>query len=143
MASNHAINYEAVIPDILANLEVVHATMAQYDFDRKLVHLVELRASQINGCAYCVGLHTRQARKDNETNERLDHVIVWLRADCFSAAEKAALEWTEALTYLHADTEYGSIRHKLINHFSTEQIGVLTSAIAMINLWNRFQISKH
>lgn len=143
MNSTTQIAYEAVIPGVLQAMERVHGAMAKHDFDRNLSHLIMLQVSQINGCAYCVDMHTREAREDGETNERLDRVIVWRHVDCFSEAEKAAFEWSEHLTLPDQGTNYGPMREKLRRHFTDEQIGVLTSTIAMINLWNRIQISRH
>lgn len=138
-----AIIYEHVLPQIFQTLGSVHALMAKQGFNAKIIHLVELRASQINQCGYCVKMHTNEARTGGETNERLDSVIVWRHARDFTAQEKAALAWTEALTLLDQRTNYSELRADLREHFSDEDITVLTTAIAMINLWNRFQISKH
>lgn len=108
-----------------------------------LHHLVVLRASQINACAFCVNMHISEARRDGETEARLDRLIVWRHVPDFSDAEKAALAWTEALTVLKEDTQYGLLRLRLREHFSDEQISALTATVAMINLWNRVQISQH
>ena len=97
----------------------------------------------MNGCGYCVQMHTSDARDDGETNERLDQVIVWDQVECFSDAEKAALAWTEALTDLDSQTDFGQLRARLREHFSEKEIGALTAAVAMINLWNRVNISRH
>ena len=91
-------NYQATVPNVMTALSAVHGEMARVELDKKLQHLVELRASQINGCGYCVKLHTGDARRDGETSERLDRLIVWRHVDDFSPAEKAAFAWTEALT---------------------------------------------
>lgn len=138
-----AINYEQEIPDILRSMSSVHNTMETYGFDKTLNHLVLLRASQINSCGYCVEMHTREAREDGETNERLDKVIVWDQVDDFSAREKAALAWTEALTTLSKNNDLGLLRSHLKKHFSDQEIGILTATIAMINLWNRIRVSGH
>ena len=108
-----------------------------------LHHLVVLRASQINACAFCVKMHISEARRDGETEARLDSLIVWRHVKVFSAAEKAALAWTEALTTLKDETEYGLLRVRLREHFNDEQISALSATIGMINLWNRVQISQH
>jgi len=108
-----------------------------------LHHLVVLRASQINACAFCVKMHLSEARRDGETEARLDRLIVWRHVDDFTPAEKAALAWTEALTTLKEDTVFGILRARLREHFNEAQISALTATIAMINLWNRVQISQH
>lgn len=137
------INYQQQIPEVLQAMADVHTAMDALGFDRPLYHLVQLRASQINRCAYCVKMHTREAREDGESSERLDRVVVWEHVDDFNAREKAALAWTEALTVLDAGTDYAALRDRLRAHFSDKEIGVLTSIVAMINLWNRIQVSRH
>jgi AhpD family alkylhydroperoxidase len=107
------------------------------------MHLVELRASQMNFCAFCVKMHIADARKDGETDARLDRLIVWRFVDDFSDAEKAALAWTEALTTLDQTADLASIRADLRTHFNPKQIGALTMLIAQINLWNRVQRSVY
>lgn len=137
------VKYEQVIPDVLEVLAGVHEVMDTHGFDRTIHHLVQLRASQINRCAFCVKMHTKEARRDGETSERLDRVIVWDRVGDFSERERAALAWTEALTLLDPRADLGALRTDLREHFSEEEIGVLTSTVAMINLWNRINISGH
>ena len=142
--SDHAvINYPKEIPAIYQMLGETHGTLDKMDFDRKLSHLVLLRASQLNQCGYCVKMHTREAREDGETNERLDHVIVWPHTDDFTDREKAAFKWTEALTHLENNTDYSTLRAELRMHFSEQEISILTATIVMINLWNRLHVANH
>ncbi len=143
MSDKTAVNYEKEIPGVLQVMAGVHRVMDEHGFDRKIVHLVQLRASQINQCAFCVKMHTREARQDGETNDRLDRVVVWEHVSDFSERERAALAWTEALTVLDKRTDYAALRARLREHFSEQEIGVLTAAVAMINLWNRMQVSRH
>lgn len=143
MTETNPVNYQQEVPDILNSLAAVHPVMDGHGLDRRLQHLLRLRASQINRCAFCVKMHTREAREDGETSDRLDRVIVWDQVHDFSASEKAALAWTEALTLLVPGTDLGPLRSRLREHFSDKDIGALTSEIAMINLWNRIQISGH
>lgn len=137
------VRYDLEIPQVLQSLAGAQETIDDSELGRKLVHLLRLRASQINQCAFCVKMHTREAREDGETNDRLDRVVVWEHVSDFSAAERAALEWTEALTYLRPKTDLAGLRAKLREHFSDKEIGFITSNIAMINLWNRIQASGH
>ncbi|MBX2853837.1 MAG: carboxymuconolactone decarboxylase family protein [Rhodobacteraceae bacterium] len=143
MASDAAINLYEHGQDAFQALQNVENVLAQRDLDVKLKHLVKLRASQINGCAYCVKLHTTEARRDGDSNERLDHVIVWRHTKLFSPAEKAALAWTEALTSPSPATDSAPLRRELREHFSDSEITTLTAVVGMINLWNRVQISQH
>jgi AhpD family alkylhydroperoxidase len=131
------------IPAILQSLTEVERTIAAHGFDRTIYHLVKLRASQINRCGFCIKLHIREAREDGETNERLERVIVFDQVDDFSEREKAALAWTEALTVLDRKTDLAALRTRLRQSFTEKEIATLTAITAMINLWNRIQISSH
>ncbi|HKV00374.1 MAG TPA: carboxymuconolactone decarboxylase family protein [Vineibacter sp.] len=143
MSETSAVKYEQVMGDVLQAMAGVHKVMDTHGFDRTLQHLVQLRASQINGCAFCIKMHTREARQDGETSDRLDRVIVWRHVHDFTEREKAALAWTEALTVIDGKADLAPIRARLRQHFSEEEIGVLTAIVAMINLWNRIQVSRH
>ena len=109
--------------------------------DPKLRALVEMRVSQINGCAFCLDMHATDARKLGERQQRLDCLPAWGECELFDAAEKAALAWAEALTdvsHTHApDEAYDA----LTGHFSEQQIVDLTLIVAMINCWNRIAIA--
>lgn len=141
--NSNVIAYEQHVEQIYMALVAVEEKLAEAGIDPLIKHLVKLRASQINGCAFCVDMHTREARNDGETNTRLDRLIVWRHVSDFSAAEKAALAWAEALTVVKEETNYEALRAELFSHYSEQEISVLTSVIAMINLWNRLQVSKH
>lgn len=143
MSDTSAVRYEKEMPGVLQAMSDVHKAMDTQGLDRTIHHLVQLRASQINRCAYCVKMHTSEAREDGESSERLDRLLVWDLVDDFSEREKAALAWTEALTQLHARQAPGPLRVRLREHFSDKEISILTATIAMINLWNRIQASRH
>lgn len=143
MSATQPVNYQKAVPDVLQALGAVHGVIDGHGLDRTLHHLVQLRASQINGCAFCIRMHLREARADGETEARLDRVIVWDQVADFTPAERAALAWTEALTCIERRTDYGRLRAGLRAHFSDEQIAALTATVAMINLWNRIQIAAH
>jgi AhpD family alkylhydroperoxidase len=142
-SATKAVDYQREIPDILQRMASLQGQIEDHGIDRKLLHLVKLRASQINRCAFCVKMHTKEARDDGETNERLDHLVVWKHVGGYSERERAALAWTEALTNLDAELEPGPLRAELRRHFSDKEIGALTAIVAMINLWNRLAISTH
>ena len=135
------IDHQREIPEIIERMAGLQGLIEQHGIDKMLLHLVKLRASQINGCAFCVKMHTREARADGENNERLDHLVVWKHVAGYSERERAALAWTEALTGL--DTAPAPLRAELRRHFSDKEIGALTAAVAMINFWNRIAISAH
>jgi AhpD family alkylhydroperoxidase len=137
------VSYEKEIPDIFRAMIGVHQAIDAHGLEPGLRHLVHLRASQINRCAFCVKMHVREAREDGETSERLDRVVVWDVVGDFSEKERAALAWTEALSVLDAKTDYGALRARLRRHFSEQEIGALTATIAMVNAWNRINIARH
>lgn len=143
MLQTKAFDYRQQIPEILQAMAGVERTITAQGFDPLLRHLVKLRASQINGCAFCVKMHIREAREDGETDERLDRVVVWAHVDDFSEREKAALAWTEALTYLDRGADHGPLKARLAEHFSDPEIATLTAIVAMINLWNRLMVATH
>ncbi|GAA0579800.1 carboxymuconolactone decarboxylase family protein [Rhizomicrobium electricum] len=117
------------------------ATKKEGSIERGLLHLVDIRASQINGCAFCLDMHSKEAKIDGERELRLYHVAVWRESPLFSARERAVLEWTEAVTKLGehgvADEIYARVREQL----SEKEIADLTFAIVTINAWNRLAIA--
>lgn len=143
MTDTRAVKYEQEIPNVLQALAGVHKAVDTHHFDRTIHYLVLLRASQINRCAHCVKMHVKEARENGETNDRLDRVIVWQHVSDFSEREKAALAWTEALTVLDPKTDLAALRTRLRAHFTDKEIGILTTLVGMINLWNRLQVSRH
>ncbi len=108
--------------------------------DHRLIHLLKLRASQINGCAYCVDMHTKEARKDGLSEQWIALVSVWHEASIFEPRERALLGWTEALTNISSsgasDQDYDAMRA----HFSEQEIVKLSVAIGTINIWNRLAV---
>lgn len=143
MSSTQPVNYQKAVPEILQALGAVHGVIDGHGLDRGIHHLVQLRASQINGCAFCIKMHLREARADGETEARLDRIVVWDQVGDFTPRERAALAWTEALTTIERRTDYAALRAGLRAHFSDQEIGALTATVAMINLWNRIQVSAH
>ncbi len=137
------VQYERHAPEILQAFAAAQATVRAAGVEPTLSHLVHLRASQINGCAFCVKMHTREAREAGESNERLDRLVVWEHMSDYTPRERAALAWTEALTRLEPRTDYAALRADLLEHFSAREVTALTADVAMINLWNRVAISRH
>jgi len=143
MAATNAVDFYRNGAQVYGALEAVEKVIATQGIEPALHHLVLLRASQMNKCAFCVKMHTRDARKDGETSERLDRLIVWRHVGDFTAREKAAFAWTEALTDLKDEADMEGLRDTMKQHFSDPEISTLTAIVAMINLWNRIQISQH
>jgi len=109
--------------------------------DHKLLHLIKTRASQINGCAYCIDMHSKDARAGGETEERLYELDAWRETPFYSDKERAALEWTESVTLVSQTHVPDEVFENLQKHFSEKEIVDLTLAVGMINLWNRLAIS--
>jgi AhpD family alkylhydroperoxidase len=127
---------------------VYHAMMGletylhQCGLDLSLLNLIKLRASQVNGCAYCIDMHWKDLRAAGESEQRLYGLDAWRESPYYTDRERAALAWTEAVTLImngHADDEvYDEVRR----HFSEKEIADLTLAIATINAWNRLAIAS-
>lgn len=109
--------------------------------EKPLVELVRLRASQINGCAYCIDLHTRDARKGGEDDRRLATLSVWRETPFFTDRERAALSWTEAVTLVSQDHVPDAVWEAVRPHFEEAELVNLTLLINAINTWNRFAIA--
>lgn len=109
--------------------------------DAKLRVLVELRVSQINGCAFCIDLHSRQAREQGEKQQRLDCLSVWREAPFYTPRECAALAWAEAVTLVAQNYVPDEIFEMVAPQFSNEELVQLTVIIGQMNLWNRLSIS--
>jgi len=109
--------------------------------ERTLYELVKTRASQINGCAYCIDMHTKDARKAGETEQRLYTLSAWRETPFYTPRERAALEWTEALTLISGNDVPDPLYEAVREHFTEKEIIALTMAIIAINGWNRLAIS--
>ena len=109
--------------------------------ERRLLELVKLRASQINGCAYCVDMHTKDARANGETEQRLYAVVVWREAPFFTERERVALAWTEAVTLVSQEQVPDNVFEIARKEFSDKELVDLTMAVIAINGWNRLAIS--
>ncbi|SDC99196.1 alkylhydroperoxidase AhpD family core domain-containing protein [Cupriavidus sp. YR651] len=115
--------------------------ISEAGLEQSLVELVRLRASQINGCAYCIDLHSSDARKAGEDDRRLATLSVWHETPFFSDRERAALAWTEAVTLVSQDHVPDAAWEAVRPHFSDAELVDLTLLISTINAWNRFAIS--
>ena len=133
-------DFQALAPDAYEAVSTLGRIAAKAGIDQQLLELIKLRASQINGCAFCVQYHILQAERLGVPIDKLNLVVVWREAPQFSARERAALDWTEALTLLTggvSDEVYEQARAE----FSDKELTYLTSAIASINVWNRFGVA--
>jgi AhpD family alkylhydroperoxidase len=128
-------------PDVMKALGALEAQVQASGLEKSLIELVKTRASQINGCAFCINMHTEDARKNGETEQRLYLLNAWRESPVYTDRERAALAWTEAVTLIseiHApDDVYNDVRAQ----FSETETVNLTMLIATINAWNRIAIS--
>lgn len=108
--------------------------------EMSLVHIIKLRASQLNGCQYCMEMHTHESLKEGETQERLSALPEWRHSDLFTDREKAALTWTEALTNIQDGHASDEAYIAVSEHFDGETLADLTLAVVTINAWNRLGI---
>ncbi len=132
--------YQAA-PGAFKQMLQVEAYLRECGLETAVIELVKTRASQINGCAYCINMHTRDARKDGESEQRLYLLNAWREAHCYSARERAALAWTEALTRIadiHIDE---ALFREVREQFDEAELTNLTLLITQINSWNRFAIA--
>ncbi|MBZ5584036.1 MAG: carboxymuconolactone decarboxylase family protein [Acidobacteriia bacterium] len=135
------ISYTAAAPGALQAMYGVEKYVRQCGLEEPLLDLVKLRASQVNGCAYCVDMHTKDARARGETEQRLYAVVVWREAPFFTARERAALAWTEAVTLVSRDQAPDDVYAEARAHFSEKELVDLTMAVIAINGWNRLAIA--
>lgn len=127
-------------PEGYATLTAVETYIQRSGLPASLVDLVKMRASQINGCAYCLDMHSKDARKLGETEQRLYLLNAWRESPIYTPAERAALNWTESLT-LVSETHAPDADYELLQkYFSAKEIADLTILIGLINLWNRVAI---
>ena len=135
------LDYRKFAKEPIKALMDMEAYVAQCGLDDKLLHMIKLRASQINGCAYCIDMHWKDARAAGETEQRLYGLDAWRESPYYSDRERAALEWTESLTLIAASQAPDDIFAAMKAHFSDKEILDLTYAISTINAWNRIAIS--
>jgi AhpD family alkylhydroperoxidase len=135
------IDYKGIAPDAFKAMYGLENYVRHCGFEHSLLELVKLRASQINGCAYCIDMHTKDARAAGETEQRLYTVSVWREAPFFSDREKAALAWTEAVTLVGESHVPDDVYAMARGQFSERELVDLTMAVIAINGWNRLAVS--
>ena len=128
-------------PDAYRHFLQLEGLISQH-VDRKLLHLLKLRASQINGCAFCIGMHTDEALRDGEPVERLTLLDAWQESSIYSEKERAAFAWIEEVTLIADSGASKESFEALKIHFSEDEIAWLTFAAVQINAWNRIAISS-
>lgn len=135
------LDYYKQSPELARKLFELSGAVKKGSLGNTLLDLVNIRASQLNGCALCLDMHCKEAKIHGERELRIYHVPIWRESPLFSDAEKAALEWTEAVTRLSDHGVDDEVYDRVRAQFSEDQISELTFAIGVINLWNRLNIS--
>ncbi len=134
------LNYVKASPATYQGLLALQALVDKSELDKPLLELVKIRASQINKCAFCLHMHTRDARKAGVSEERIYLLEAWRESALYTERERAALAWTEALTLLPETGAPDDVYAQVAAQFSEPEIVGLTLAIGAINLWNRFGV---
>lgn len=134
------LNYGEVSPGALKAMLGLEKYVHQSDLENSLIELVKMRASQLNSCAYCIDMHSKDARKAGETEQRLYALSAWRETPFFTERERAALEWTEALTQLSSTHITDELYDSVKKYFNDEEMVVLTMSIIAINGWNRLGV---
>jgi len=131
------INFKQVAPDAYAAMCGLQGYVNKCGLEHSLLELVKMRASQINGCAFCIAMHTTEAVEAGERHERLHLLNAWAETDLYTPRERAALAWTEAMTRLSETHAPDDVYEEMRRHFSEQEAVDLTWCIVTINTWNR------
>lgn len=134
-------NYSQASPGAMKAMYALGHYVNASGLEHSLLELVKVRASQINGCAYCIDMHTKDARAGGETEQRLYALNGWRETPFYTERERAALEWTESLTLIADNHVPDAIFEAVRPHFTEKELADLTLAIVLINGWNRFAIA--
>ena len=130
-------------PELFKAVYALNTAVNECGLEKSLLHLIKLRASQINGCSFCVDMHSREAREHGETERRLYLVAAWKESPLFTDRERTAFAWTEAVTNIADAGVPDALYAEALKHFSEEELVKLTVALGMINTWNRLCVSFH
>jgi len=135
------LRYGKLFPAGVHALQELGRVISAAGLELSLVELVKIRASQLNGCAYCIDMHTKDARAEGETEQRLYALSAWEETPFFTPRERAALAWTEAITNIQQGHASDAAYEKVQKEFNESEIAALTFAIGQINFWNRVSIA--
>ncbi len=131
------LDYYKHFPEAFNKLVEIGNLVNATSLNKLMIHLVMIRVSQINGCLFCIDIHSKMAKKDGEKELRLYHLTAWRNSELFNQTEKAALEWAEAVTNMNLNEVSDEIYNKTRESFSEKELVQLTMAIVEINSWNR------
>jgi AhpD family alkylhydroperoxidase len=135
------IDYAQAFPEAIKAMGMMEASLRHSGLEKPLLDLVKLRASQVNGCAYCIDMHTNDARAGGETEQRLYGLTAWRESPFFTPRERAALSWTEAITNIQEGHATQAAYDEARKEFDEPELVKLTFAITAINTWNRIAIA--
>lgn len=141
MNQEQRLDYTKASPEAVQAMYGLERVIRTSGLDPKIIELVKTRASQINGCAFCIDMHTKDARAAGETEQRLYGLSAWHETPFYSDKERAALAWTEALTNIQQGHAPDVVYQEVRKHFEEKELMNLTLAITTINAWNRIAIA--
>ena len=139
-AAQPRLDYTTISPDAIKGMYELENFIRTCGLDETIIHLVKVRASQMNGCAFCIDMHTKDARVAGESEQRLYALSAWRETPFFTDTERAALAWTEALTNIQQCHASDEVYEEVSSHFSEKDLMHLTLAITTINAWNRIAL---
>jgi AhpD family alkylhydroperoxidase len=135
-------NFAKTAPGVYEAMEGLEKYLEQCGLEKRLMYLIQLRASQINGCAYCLDMHWKDLRASGEDEQRLYSLDAWRECPYYTDRERAALAWTEAVTLIAQGHAPDAVYQEARSHFSEKELSDLTLAVAAINAWNRLSIAS-
>lgn len=136
-------NYFAKAPELMKSVLALNEAVETCGLERSLLHLIKLRASQINGCSYCVDMHAHEALEDGDSLQRVLLVAAWRESPLFTERERVAFAWTEALTRVADAGVPDALYAAALAQFSESELVKLTVAVSIINTWNRLSVAFH
>lgn len=137
------LNFYAEAPQLMKYATSLTNAIKECGLEKGLLHLINLRASQINGCSYCVDMHSREAREDGESEQRVFLVSAWKESPLYTERERMAFKWVETVTKIADAGVPDELYQEGLKHFTKEELVKLTVAISMINTWNRLCVTFH
>jgi len=136
-------DYFAMAPELMKSVLALNAAVEECGLEKGLLHLVKLRASQINGCSYCVDMHSHEALADGDSLQRILLVAAWRDSPLFTGRERAAFAWTEAVTRIADGGVPDALYAQALTQFTESELAKLTVAVSLINTWNRLSVAFH
>lgn len=144
MTAHERLSIQSVAPEAYKGILEIEQYTRTGDIEPILIHLLKIRASQINGCAFCLDMHAKEARADGEDQRRIDVLAGWREVpEWFSPAEQAVLAFTEEVTLIGQGGVSDQVWQAMTHHFGNEQVVRLLMAVAAINVWNRMAVATH